>query len=183
MLDGAITLAKEKLASLDRDAVCARTGAVWDGDTFLVPWLGRLCPLDSGKPAESVLWLHYLTSGGGGKPAGSLIAYRDVPGARFYEPKFYARAVRPIVKRFGKDAAALLKAGLSLGGVKADYGDCAVTLPCFPHVPVTYIVWRGDGEMPAEGSVLFDKSAANWFPAEDLVVLASLGAYELIKFL
>ena len=177
----AIRLAKEKLAALEIESVCARTAAIYDGKTFLVPWLSQFRALDSGKPAEQVLWLHYLTSSGGGKTTGELIAFRDVHGARFYEPKFCARAVRPIVKRFGKDAGGLLKAGLALGGVKANYGDCAVTLPCFPYVPATYIVWQGDGEMPAEGSVLFDKSAAGWLSAEDLVVLASLTAYELIK--
>lgn len=176
----AIKLASEKLAALDAESVCARTGAVWDGKTFLVPWLSRLRPLDSGKPQEQVLWLHYLTSCGG-KRTGELTAYRDIHGARFYESLFYARAVRPVVKRFGGDTDGLLRAGLKLGGVKADFGDCAVTVPCFPYVPVTYIVWRGDDEMPAEAGVLFDKSAAGWFPAEDLVVLASLSAYELIN--
>jgi hypothetical protein len=30
--------------------------------------------------------------------------------------------------------------------------------------------------------VLFDKSAAGWLHPEDLVFLASFGAYELLKF-
>ena len=177
----AIRLAGEKLAELDRDGVCARTGAVFIGNRFLVPWMGRLCALDEAKPAEKVLWLHYLTSQGGGALTGSLMAFRNLQSALFYEPKFYARAARPIIKRFGKDSKGLLKAGLSLGGVKAGYGDCAVTIPCFPRIPVTYIVWEGDGELPPEASVLFDRSAAGWLCPEDLVFLASFGAYELIK--
>ena len=178
-IDEAIRIASEKLAALDKESVCARTGAVWDGTGWLVPWLGRLCPLDAAEPAEKVLWLHYLTSQGG-VLTGELLAYRDVPGALFYEPKFYARAARPIIKRFGKDAAGLLKAGLALGGKAASYGDYAVTIPCFPFVPVTYIVWEGDGELPPEASVLFDKGAATWLHPEDLVFLASFGAYALL---
>jgi len=179
-IDEAVKLASEKLAALDKEGVCLRTGAVWNGNDYLVPWLGRLCPLKEAKPAEKVLWLHYLTSQGGGALTGELIAYREVPGALFYEPKFYARAARPIIKRFGKGPEGLLKAGRALGGTAANYGDCAVTIPCFPRVPVTYIVWEGDGEMPPEASVLFDKSAIGWLHPEDLVFLASFGAYALI---
>jgi hypothetical protein len=178
-IDEAIRLASEKLAALDKSVVCARTGAVWDGNRFLVPWMGRLCALDAANPAEKVLWLHYLTSSGGAL-TGSLMAFREIKGAAFYEPKFIARAARPIIKRFGRDAEGLLRAGLKLGGVKAGYGDCAVTIPCFPHIPVTYIVWEGDGELPPEASVLFDKSAAGWLHPEDLVFLASFGAYGLL---
>ena len=179
-IDEAIKLASEKLETLDRDGVCARTGAVWDGNRFLVPWLGKLCPLDEAEPAKKALWLHYLISQGGGALTGNLIAFREVAGALFYEPLFYARSAKPIIKRFGRDAKGLLNAGLKLGGVKADYGDCAVSIPCFPKIPVTYIVWEGDGEMPPEASVLFDKSAAGWLCPEDLVFLASFGAFALI---
>ena len=180
-IDEAIKLAAEKLEGLDKEAVCKLTGAVWDGNRWLVPWMNRLCPLDDAKPAEKVLWLHYLTSEGGGALTGNLMAFRDLQGALFYEPKFYARSARPIIKRFGKDVQGLLKAGQAFGGVKANYGDCAVTIPCFPKIPVTYIVWEGDGdELPPEASVLFDRSAAGWLHPEDLVFLASFGAYELI---
>jgi hypothetical protein len=59
-------------------------------------------------------------------------------------------------------------------------GDASVTLCPLPKLPVTYIIWAGDDELPPAGMILFDSTASGWLPAEDLTVLASLGAYKLI---
>ena len=175
----AIALARQKLNSMDPAEVCQHTGARWDGEEYRLLWLGEEKRLASGEPAEQVLWLHYLTARGSKVMQGKWIAYREVPGALFYEPKFVARAVRPIVKCYGSNPALLHKAGEMLGGERAKAGNAAITLPLLPYVPVTYIIWAGDEEMEAQGNILFDKTAAGWLPAEDLVVLASLGAYKL----
>ena len=164
--------------------VCARTGAGWDDGGYIIPWFGKRVPLGGGGGAEQVLWLHYLTSDGAGAPTGKLIAYRDLRGAGFYEPSFNARAVKPLEKRFGADpaaTAALTGAGAALNGRPAGFGDASVTLLPLPMLPVTYIIWGGDGELPPAGMVLFDQTASRWLPAEDLTVLASMGAYKLIR--
>ena len=178
----AIGLAGGVLSARAPREVCARTGAQWKGGEYFVPWLGESRAVGSGSEMEQVLWLHYLTSDGARTPTGRLIAYRDVPGARVYEPKFDARAVRPLVGRFGGDPQALVQAGEALGGRPYPAGDGAVTVPLLPRLPVTYIIWRGDDELGPGGSVLFDETAPEWLPAEDLTVLASLGTYRLIKF-
>jgi len=130
---------------------------------------------------EQVLWLHYLITEGTASPIGRLAAYRELSGAGFYEPVFNARAVRPLVKRFGKNPPELAQAGIVLGGNLSQAGDVSVTLPLLPRVPVTYVIWAGDDEMPPEGTILFDSTASGWLAAEDLVVLASLGTYRLIS--
>ena len=178
----AIRIGREKLAGLDPKIICERTASKYENGQYTVRWTGQWRALMEGNAAEQIVWLHYLTAEGAKKPTGKLIAYREIPGAAFYEPVFMKRASRPIVKRFGNNPAGLLKAGEPFGGTPAEYGDCAVAIPVLPYVPVTYIVWRGDGELPAEASVLFDESAKGWLCAEDLAVLASLGAYALVKF-
>lgn len=177
--NAAIALAEEKLKTLDPLAVCERTGAKWNGSTYLIPWLGGERELYSGNDAEIILWLHYLAALGSKTQSGKWISYREVPSALFYEPKFIARAVKPIVKSYGSCPSKLVDAAKKLGGVKANAGDAAVTINLLPFIPVTYIVWAGDEEMEAAGNILFDKTAVTWLPAEDLVVLASQGAYAL----
>ena len=177
----AIDNATAILATLDPQAVCARTGAIWSDGEYMIPWFGENRPLSSGGDAEQILWLHYLISEGTGLPTSRLVAYRELKGAGFYEPAFNARAVRPLVKRFGSNPSALLEAGKVLGGTPSDVGDFSVTLYPLPYVPVTYAVWTGDDELPPGGNVLFDETASGWLHAEDLVVLASLGSYALIK--
>jgi len=177
----AIDLAKTILQMLSIDDVCANKGAKWSGGAYSVPWFGEYRAVDSGSPIEQVLWLHYLIAEFGRIPTGKLIAYRDIRGAAFYESKFIARAVRPIVKCFGANPQALRDIGTLLGGHAANAGDTAVTISPLPNLPITYILWTGDDEFPPEGNILFDETAPSWLDAEDLVVLASLGAYRLVS--
>jgi hypothetical protein len=55
------------------------------------------------------------------------------------------------------------------------------TLPVLPYVPLTFVIWQGDDEIPPNGNILFDETAIEWFNAEDLVVIASLPVYKLLK--
>ena len=179
----AIELAESKLKSLEPQTVVKRARVEYDGGEYYVPWFGVPVKISEGKETERILWLHYLISEGTREPSqNDLISYREIPGAKFYEPKFIERAVNPLAKRFGKDPAALLSAGLKLNGVKADAGDYSVTLFPFPLIPVTYIIWEGDEEFPASANILFDRTAAGRLDAEDAAVLASVGTYKLIKF-
>ena len=154
----AIALAEEKLGNLDPAAVTKRTGAVWDGHTYRIPWFGELYDISDGKETERILWLHYLISEGTGQPFlpepnaehNHWISYREIPGAKFYEPKFIERAVRPLVKRFGHEPEALVSAGVKLTGKRVKAGDYAVTLYPFPMIPVTYIIWAGSGRFASK---------------------------------
>ena len=131
--------------------------------------------------ALEIIYLHYLTSEGTKKPEGKLISYREIPGAMFYEPKFIQRAVNPIVKCFGKTPEKLIETGEFLGGIKSNEGDFSIRINLLPYLSVTYIIWAGDDEFEPYGNILFDKTASGWLCAEDLVVVASLGAYELVN--
>lgn len=175
----AIQLGKKKLAALDPDEVAKRCHVRWDGTAFYLPCFHKEMNLSEVKPPYLILWLHYLTSEGTKRPEGHLISYRDVPGAQFYEAKFMQRAVQPMIKSFGNEPQALIETGVSMGGTVLAQGDASITLSLLPYVPVTYILWAGDSEFQPNGSILFDQTAIGWLCAEDLVVLASLGAYEL----
>ena len=177
----AIRLAQENLRGLNLERVCVLSGAVFQGGDPLIPWFGENRSLESAKPAEKILWLHYLCSQAQPANTGKLIAFRELPSAKFYEPKFFERAENPLAKRFGSCPERLLQAGAKLGGTTADYGDYAVTLPMLPNIPVTYIVWGKDEEFGAQAKILFDSSAPRYLPTEDLTVLASLGVYKLIE--
>ena len=182
----AIILAKKKLERLDPEKVCALCGASFENEKYTIKWMSKDYELSLGSEnnysdALQILFLHYLGSEGTKKPEGKTIAYREVLGAAFYEPKFNQRAIAPLVKCFGKNPEKLIEAGRRLGGIESGEGDAAVKINLLPYLPVTYIIWAGDGEMPPSGIILFDKTAPGWLCAEDLAVAGSLGAYELIS--
>ena len=60
-------------------------------------------------------------------------------------------------------------------------GDAAIVMDVFPRLPLTYVIWEGDEEMPANGTILFDQTAQYYLPTEDLVVVAAAGASILGK--
>ena len=182
----AIMLAKKKLECLDPEKVCKLCGAHFENEKYIIKWMSKdyelsLSSENNYSDALQILFLHYLGSEGTKKPEGKTIAYREVPSARFYEPKFSQRAINPLVKTFGKEPGKLLEAAKRLGGEKSDVGDWAVQINLLPYLPVTYMLWEGDEELAPSGIILFDRTAPGWLCAEDLAVAASLGAYELIN--
>jgi len=183
----AVSLARNKLQKLSPEKVCKLCGVNFDGEKYIIKWLSKEYNLylksdllPDYSQALEIIFLHYLTSEGTKQPENRLISYREVPGALFYEPKFIQRAVNPIVKYFGKNPQKLIEAGKYLGGVESSEGDASIKISLLPYLPVTYIIWAEDDEFEPYGNILFDKTASGWLCAEDLVVAASLGAYELV---
>ncbi len=177
--------------------ICANTGAVFIERTgsLQVQYLHAdyLVDCASGDVARAlgdaptattvkVLILHYLLHAVKHLPTGKMISFRDVRGggANYY-PTFNKRAILPLQKTFENDTDKLIQAGLRLKGTQAAYGDASVTLPIFPHVPVTYVIWQGDEEISSSASILFDANVNSYLPCEDIVLAASFGAYELMK--
>ena len=146
-----------------------------------VNWFGEDIDVESGEGMEQVLWLHYLTSEGTRPPTGKLISFREIPGAAGYESIFTARAIRPVIKTFGSKVKDLYRAGAAMDAHQIKAGDASITVTPLPNLPITFVLWEGDDELPPNGTILFDETAPYWLPAEDLVVLASLCSYKLIK--
>ena len=177
----ALGLARERLSERDPRKTADNSGTVWTGERFEIPWLGRMVPLDEGTVEQQILWSHYLLSGGPKRPIGNFIAYRQVPGAGIYNANFLKRCIAPMVKAFAGDLDLFLSKGKAMGGRKASPGHMSFTVSALPYIPLTFVLWQGDDEIPASGNILFDETAAEWLCAEDLVVLAGLPVYEMLR--
>jgi hypothetical protein len=128
-----------------------------------------------------ILILHYLLHAVKRPVSGRLISFREVLGVSVYFPTFHKRAILPLQGTFEEYPDALVKAGLALGGETSAFGDASVTLRILPLVPITYVVWRGDDEIPASATILFDETVTSYLPGEDIVLAASFGTYALMK--
>lgn len=130
---------------------------------------------------EQILLLHYLTGARGVTPTGEWIAYQEVPDGKFYLDAFLRRAKNPMVQVFGDHPERLLElATLRYRAIPMKEGDVSVRVQALPFVPVALILWRGDEEFPAEGSILFDRSISEIISAEDIAWLAGMVVYPLI---
>ena len=175
----AVNLGKEALEKLDPQEVCANSGVMWDDGEYIIPWMGESVRFNDGKIEEQIIWYHYLTAKGPRDMKGGYITYKQVPGGAIYNDNFIKRAVKPMVKAFSYDLDGFLKRGEMMGGWQIPMGHMAFTLKLLPYVPLTYVIWQGDDEVPASGNILYDETAPEWLCAEDLVVVASLPVYKM----
>lgn len=192
----AFRLAAEKLAQCDPSEVCSNSRATFDPEAAcfridffgvahqIVQATGAVTRLGSSAEVpitEQALILHYLTHAKASHLTGRVISFMEVPGGgSIYCPSFKLRAVDPMVKTFANQGELFARAASRLGGIPEAMGDRSYTLKVFPLVPVTYVVWAGDDEVPASGTILFDASVADFLPVEDIVLAASFGTYRLV---
>ena len=130
---------------------------------------------------DKLLILHYFLRAKGSPLSHKLITYKELASGISYYPTFYKRAIKPVVGCFGDRPEALIKAAERLGGRQVDYGDTAVTIDAFSRVPLTWVLWQGDNELPTEGSILFDSTIADYLPTEDIAVLCQAIAWKLVR--
>ncbi len=121
----------------------------------------------------SILLVHYLTRATGIPLVGEWISFRELPGGDIYNTPFTNRTIRPMVGLFGQRPAKLAEAMIKLGGRQEKLGHASGSVHAFPMVPLCFVVWEGDEEIPASGQILFDRSASGYMDTEALVVLAS----------
>ena len=48
-------------------------------------------------------------------------------------------------------------------------------------VPVTFVLWKGDEELPPEGNILFDSTISEYLSVEDINVLCEIIAWRLVR--
>ena len=197
--DLAYKLASEKLASFpDVGAQCLKAGAEYSSASgqpiIKLEYLGRLYQVVLPEVATSlvgstenvpmrdkILILHYLTQAKGTPFRNESITYKELPDGGGYFPTFAKRAIKPLVERFAPEPAQLVIVGEKLGGRRADFGDAAVTFGVFPCVHITFVIWRGDEEFPADGGILFDRSVSDYLASEDLNIVCEGITWRLVR--
>jgi len=126
-----------------------------------------------------VLTLRFVKLASGVPVSGEWIAYRDLPGGRFYAATLVPTVEQPLANLFGIRRGLLGEVSRSLGGTRAGYGDEAYVFPAFPRVLLLVVLHWGDDEFPPEGNILFDRSITNIFSAEDVAWLSGMVVYPL----
>jgi len=174
-------------------ALCERSAAALNGPTIRLPFFGSRVELridsDTGvefappEPTvvERILILHYLLTRESRPVKGQMIAFKNLPGAAFYDPTYQKRGPRRIARRFGEDVEAFRKACRNLGWHEEELGDAAFRFDILPKIDGVVVLHAGDEEFPAEANILFDDDIVNFLPLEDVAVLAGLIATRLAK--
>ncbi len=199
--ESAYKLACEQLAKFDNiEQQCLKSGAryqVIDSQKIIIlEYLNQsyqialpdidISLIDSEEEVpirDKILILHYLTQAKGTPITNKIIAFRELPEGANYFLTFSKRAIKPLLDHFGREPERLIDAAKKVGGHKVDYGDVAVTLNAFSYVPITLVLWRGDGEFAPEGNILFDSTISDYLSTADINVLCETISWKLVKYL
>lgn len=195
----AYRLAREQLAAIaDVAETCRKSGARYlkAEKAVAIDYLNRTYHIgfpdgkvtlpgsDEAVPIrDTILMLHYFTQAKGTPLSGKTITYKELHDGLNYYPNFAKRAIQPLVTFFGEAPEKLVATAAAFGGKKAEYGDAAVTITAFSHVPVSLVLWRGDKEFPPEGSILFDSAIADYLTNDDIHTLCETIAWRLVRLL
>ncbi|MFC1908282.1 DUF3786 domain-containing protein [Chloroflexota bacterium] len=194
----AYQIASEQLASLDNiEQQCLKSVTRYiDDNKVVIQYLNRdylitipdatVSPVtgDDALPIrDTILVLHYFIQAKGSPLSNKMITYKELPDGINYYPTFFKRTISHIVNNFGKEPYRLMDAAQILGGIRADYGDVAVTINAFNRVPITLVLWQGDEEFAPDGNILFDSTISDYLPTEDVTILCEIIVWRLIKLL
>jgi hypothetical protein len=192
-LDVTYNRAVEQLASMEPLLIERNANTSFDPEesTFLLPFLnreyrvqypqGKICHTDGSEASHylSILMLHYLTIANGNPLAGEWISYRHLPGGDIYFVPFQQRAVHPFLRSFGHRPEDFSRAAAALGGYKGPAGGISMIIPVMPRVPLCFVLWPGDDELPPSANILFDAQAASYLHTEDYAHLPAIVTGEM----
>jgi len=191
----ALRLATTKLSNMKAEEICRNSGASRiDDDRILIHYLNRpyqvvistgeisLEDKEENVPIkDQILILHYLTQANGTPFTNKVITYGQIGGGKFYVPVFIKRNIDPMLKSFSHRPELLLELAQKIGGAKATYGDVSVSIDPFPKVRIFFILWKGDDEVPPNGTILFDGNIPHYLTSEDVCVLTETLVWKLVR--
>jgi hypothetical protein len=195
----AFEVACEALRSANIEERAGKSGAYFKKESegrclIKLPFLSRYCLIHfpditityQDEEGDVPLWtkliiLHYIIQAEGRPVAGEWISFRQLSGGEVYYPAFEKRSQGPLLHFFTQRADLLEEAGCSLGGTKAPVGDRGVILTALPRIPMAFLFWNGDEELPPEARILFDASVPAYLSTEDAAVLAQQAVFRLIE--
>lgn len=183
--DDALEKALEDFGGLRPFVAASKSGVDFHDGKFIIPYFNRLYKLSypEGEIEEAdgmqgypkylrILLMHYLSQADGTGIADTWIAYRQLPGANFFEQRFNNMCINPLTQAFGYDLEGFKRGGHALGGEPITRtGDAAFRFKALPNVVMCCILYLGDEEVQPSVNVLFDASAIAYLPTEDLSLL------------
>ena len=147
------------------------------GGTFHVDLGAGTVKDDSGQQvrvAWGILALHYLLSRPSELADGDFISFMDIPDARGYAKPYQGRVIGRFLHTAGANKEKFRAAAKRLGGREIDQADAACEFAVFPRVRVRVFWYRGDEEVSAGASFLYQKQIVGIFCVEDIVVMSEL---------
>ncbi|MFA6449955.1 MAG: DUF3786 domain-containing protein [bacterium] len=147
-----------------------------DGGKRIVNGNGREMPL-----LMRVITMHHLIEAKPTPITGALAPIRSFPGLESYEATIRRRTEEILLRAFGNSPELLMASAERLGGVAVKMGDSAARIYPLPRLPIVIVINKSGEGLPAGAALLYDRSASELLPLEDIVVLAELVSRKIVN--
>lgn len=138
---------------------------------------GQLCSVH-----DQAMLMYYLHTADGASMADRWATFRELPGGTFYHQAFQGYSGDLMARHFGEIPESFDRAARALGGDPlTGINEHAFALQPFPRIRLAAVLWPGDDEFPARGSILFDAHACHYTTIDGCALLGSRLVQSLIK--
>jgi hypothetical protein len=180
-----LELLKSRVAGIDLQAAAQPLGGRWDGERLVLRLLGKEVALDRSGAFFTDIHLHqwvtfplldYVINGRGVVPAGPWTPFRELPGARDWQPLFGQRCEKPLKEiadrhtELFEDLVRLFN-GQPVAATRD--ADVSLVLHPLPLVPMLIAYWRPDEGIASSLHLFFDAGATENLGLNSLFALGS----------
>ena len=194
-LGGRVGEIRGKLKNRDPEMLSAYTGAAYsDVGVFRLPFWQRDVTIsfpdfighyvDTGEELndfDMTMLAYYFDVSDSVPLAREWIAFKQIPGGMFYAQAFQGYSGDELLRVFGDNLDAFIKASEKIGGRQEAFGSAAFSYQILPHVPIMVVCWLGDDDFPSSYRMLFDASAHHHLVTDAYAILGSNLTKRLIK--
>lgn len=138
-------------------------------------------PLAPAEFLEQLCLLAYLLNAKDLPLADKLVKAETLSGGQFFFRGPHTLPTKKLQETFGRQPNLLYQAANHMDAKKLDFGDVSVELLVLPRIPLTFVIWAGDGQFQARASILFDQTASVQLPLDALLTAANLAVDALVN--
>lgn len=147
------------------------------GESIAITWPGLEMHGPEGSPLstfDKAMILYYLSTADGVEMADRWIGFRELPDGGFYNQAFQGYSGDRLARAFGEQPELFQEASGKIGGFRLPaLADFAWAFQALPRIRLAAVLWPGDDEFAAKGSVIFDASSTHYMPTDGLALLGS----------
>ncbi len=144
---------------------------------------GSIRSLESSAPVSATVRLNIYTLFGYASPLARFqddwVPFQQLRGTGVFQAAYQRGILIPFAATFSGHGEQLRQALEAMGGRKLPCSDVGYQVDAFACIPMRVLVWEGDEEFPAQGNLLFDRSATDYIHSESMVTIATAGLYRL----
>jgi hypothetical protein len=150
---------------------------LWGRDVVLT-WPDFMARNEAGSQplstfSQAVL-AYYFHLSDGSPLTGKWIAFTELPDGQFYTQAFQGYTGQELVKTFGNDIDAFVRAAERLGGRREELGDAAFAFRVLPKVELLAVGWQGDEDFPPSYRILFDTAVSHHLSTDACAILGNM---------